>query len=145
VWSWTLWYLMFLPSLACYYEDLRLKSLQEHYRWTLHIPPSQTLEGNTEYYTEKLSWATLLVTKKIPLITLSLHLKLIWGLVCCISLIPLKLLLKSESNPFPILRSLLQLPFCGRCSSTKPLLVRVLVPKWFLCHLVRKPYPCHRS
>jgi hypothetical protein len=136
---------MFLPSLACYSQDLGLKILEEHYRWTLHMPPSHSLERNTKYCIDKLSWPTLLVMKQIPLITLSLHLTLIWGLVCCISLIPLKLLLKSKINPFPILRSLLQLPLCGLCSLTKPLLVRVLVPEWFLCHLVRKPYPCHTS
>jgi hypothetical protein len=89
--------------------------------------------------------AYIVSDEETPPIILSLHLTLIWGLVYCSSLILLKPLFKSERNPYLITRYLLQPPLFGRCSSTELLLAKALALEWFLCHLVRKPYPCHTS
>jgi hypothetical protein len=74
------------------------------------MPLFHSLEGNKGGYIEKLSWPTLLVMKQTPPISPSLHLTSIWGLVYCSSLMLLKTLSKSESNPVLIIQFPLQPP-----------------------------------
>jgi hypothetical protein len=63
--------------------------------------------GRIEDCIERLSWPILLVMNLTPPTILSLHLTLIWDLVCYKSLIPSRILLKSEINSSLLVKYLL--------------------------------------
>jgi hypothetical protein len=79
-------------NLVCCCLDRGSESLEGHYRWISHMPPSWSLERNKGDYTEKSNWPILSVMKQTLPITPSLHLTRTWGIVYCRLLMPLKAL-----------------------------------------------------